>query len=433
MRNCYDKLTDDCLAKLEVLRSNASQPTDLLALLRDNQAGDPLLAKLWQQVNDVPDWVSWPQVERGQNVFYRYGGANLTGLVFQSLLGGMGAARVVETLSRTGAFSTKTSRRRLFETAQHVLQVTKDIESIKPGGAGWESSVRVRLLHAAVRSRILKIERDKPGYYDVEAYGVPLNDLDNVATITTFSASLIWQALPRQGIFLTHDEAADYIALWRYVAYLLSCPTDPYFTDAANTKRVLESVTLYEIDPSPTGAILAGNLIAALSYSPPLYASPDMLLATARWLNGHELCDALGLPRPSWYYYALNVGQCLVFMTTGYGSRLSRRWDEHKQKVIRKRFWALIIDSNGGLDGQLATFEMKWIPRLGKMTVQQGPRPKARLAGNSIERRNRNAVILALLVVVVMSLLGLKGAQWAWHALFRIGALLETTRLKNLE
>ncbi|RAL66063.1 hypothetical protein DID88_005723 [Monilinia fructigena] len=44
---------------------------------------------------------------RGQDVFYRYGGAALTGLAYQSLLGGMGAARVTEVLARTGGFSTK--------------------------------------------------------------------------------------------------------------------------------------------------------------------------------------------------------------------------------------------------------------------------------------------------------------------------------------
>lgn len=62
---------------------------DLFVLLRDNVEKDEKLGELWKQVNTVPDWVDWDQIARGQEVFYRYGGASLTGLAFQSLLGGM--------------------------------------------------------------------------------------------------------------------------------------------------------------------------------------------------------------------------------------------------------------------------------------------------------------------------------------------------------
>ena len=62
---------------------------DLFVLLRDNFEKDEKLGELWKQVNTIPDWVDWDQIARGQEVFYRYGGPSLTGLAFQSLLGGM--------------------------------------------------------------------------------------------------------------------------------------------------------------------------------------------------------------------------------------------------------------------------------------------------------------------------------------------------------
>jgi len=62
---------------------------DLFILLRDNAEKDEKLGELWKQVNTVPDWVDWDQIARGQEVFYRYGGPSLTGLAYQSLLGGM--------------------------------------------------------------------------------------------------------------------------------------------------------------------------------------------------------------------------------------------------------------------------------------------------------------------------------------------------------
>ena len=121
----------------------------------------------------------------------------------------MGAARIAEVLARTGGFSTKVAKHRLYETTQHILQVTKSLESIRPGGAGQQSSIRVRLLHAAVRRRILKLATDKPGYYSVEDFGVPINDLDSIATISTFSSTLIWLGFPRQGIFLRQQEIEE--------------------------------------------------------------------------------------------------------------------------------------------------------------------------------------------------------------------------------
>ena len=62
---------------------------DLYQLLCDNADKDEILGKLWEEVNTVPSWVDWEQLARGQDVFYRYGGPILTGLAFQSLLGGM--------------------------------------------------------------------------------------------------------------------------------------------------------------------------------------------------------------------------------------------------------------------------------------------------------------------------------------------------------
>lgn len=233
LKHSYDVLAEECLDRLNeisppekaALPRSYSQDTsqvkgtesekqeglplpqrDLYVLLRDHHASDPKLSQLWEEVNTIPPWVDWAQIERGQDVFYRYGGPALTGLTYQSLLGGMGAARVVETLARTGGFSTKVARRRLFETTQHILQCTKSLDSIKPGGAGHASSIRVRLLHAAVRQRIMKLAKQRPSYYNVEEWGIPVNDLDQIATIGTFCATLIWISFPRQGLFLREQE-----------------------------------------------------------------------------------------------------------------------------------------------------------------------------------------------------------------------------------
>jgi hypothetical protein len=409
----YDVLGEECFHRLNeisppttgALPRNNSQFTqdvkaeekkahrDLYAIFEEHQEGDATLAKLWREVNTVPQWVDWEQLARGQDVFYRYGGANLTGLAYQSLLGGMGAARVVETLARTGGFSSKVARRRLYETTQHILQCTKSLESIKPGGEGWASTIRVRLLHAAVRARIMKLAKDRPGYYRVEEWGIPINDLDSIATIGTFSVTLIWISLPRQGIFLRSQEIIDYLALWRYIGYIIGCPTESFETPD-QAKKMMESLLYYEISPSETSKILANNIIRSLEHQPPIFASSDMLIASARWLNGNTLCDKLGLARPSLYYSLLMAGQCTFYMFMCYAYRYIPALDRRKIAFLRRAFWVMIVDSKTGLEGEQSYFEFKYVPEFSTVTeMSEGVEMK--VGKESIERRNLKWLLYA--------------------------------------
>ncbi len=244
----------------------------------------------------------------------------------------MGANRVVETLARTGGFGVKVARHRIYETTQHILQVTKSLKSIKPGGAGHASSVRVRLLHAAVRRRILKLSHERPEYFDVEKLGVPINDLDSIATIASFSATLIWLGFPRQGIWLRKQEIEDYLALWRLVAHYVGTPTE-YFATVEKAKCIMESILLSEIDPTEISKILANNIISSLQGQSPSYASRDFLNASVRWLNGNDLADALGIGRPGLYHHALVAGQCIFFCCVCYTYRSIPYLDRRKIQV----------------------------------------------------------------------------------------------------
>lgn len=184
------------------------------------------------------------------------------------------------------------------------------------------SSVRVRLLHAAVRKRILKLAETRPEYYSVEKFGIPINDLDCIATIGTFSTLLIWLGLPRQGVWMRSEEAVDYIALWRLVAYYMGTPTEPFETPD-KARAMLESLLLSEIQPTDMSQVLAGNIITSLENTPPAFASRGFSEANARWLNGKELSKALAISNPSLYYSALMFGYCLFASLSCY---ISRAW-----------------------------------------------------------------------------------------------------------
>lgn len=396
---------------------------DLYAILQSNYSSDETLQQFWNEVNTVPDWVDWDQIARGQDVFYRYGGPVLTGLAYQSLLGGMGAARVVEVLSRTGGFAASTARHRLFETTQHLLQCTKSLQSIQPGGEGWIATIRVRLLHVAVRNRILKLAETRPEYYDKEEFGIPINDHDCVGTIISFSASLIWLSLPRQGIFLRQQEIKDYIALWRYIAYLIGTPTTGYLETPEQSKRMLESIMLHEIKPSRTSQILANNVIKSLQDRAPGYASASFLVAGARWLNGNDLCDALALPRPGVYYTALTAGQCIFFGFWCYFHRMRESWDKKHVAALRRIFWKIVVKD--GLEGEETGFELKYMPEYSIMTEMGKEDQGQEVLRSEVERASLKWLVMAVAAVAAVGFvwvkvsllvvgLAVKGARSAW-------------------
>lgn len=438
LKHSYDVLAEDALEVLnELFPPEASLPTpkddpelnvptgktkpkrDLYILLRDNHHRHPTLTKLWTEVTTIPSWVDWDQISRGQEVFYRYGGPALTGLAYQSLLGGMGANRVVEVLSRTGGFSVKVARHRLFETTQHILECTRSLDSIKPLGDGFASSLRVRLLHSSVRNRILKLAKTRPDYYSVEKFGVPINDLDSIATIGTFSGTLIWLSFPRQGIFLSQQETEDYIALWRLIAHYLGTPTS-YFAEPHKAKCMMESLLMNEINPSQTSQVLANNIIRALENQPPTYATRSFLEANARWLNGRELCDALGLGTPSLYHTCLVAGQCVVFMALCYLNRSIPYLDRRKIARLREVFWMLIVESKIGLAGEMAVFDFKYVPSY-ETTTYKGEQKEVRVIKDPLgeEKRNFGAFVVGTVVVGVVGWVTVKTGMWAVGGLLR--------------
>ncbi|ORY56121.1 tat pathway signal sequence [Pseudomassariella vexata] len=429
----YDRLTTEAVERLDELvpprpvdlskrRQDTDEPMeskphrDTYKLIQEYAKTDETVGKLRAQLETIPEWVDWDQIERGQKVFWRYGGAGITALTYLSLLGGMGSGRTVETLDRTGGFAIKVVRRRLLETTQHTLSVHRDLDSIKPGGQGYMSSIRVRLLHTSVRRRILALSKANPGYYDVEAYGVPINDLDCIGTINTFSATLIWIGWPRQGIYLREQEIVDYLALWRYVAYLMGTPHD-WLATPNEAKKMMESLLVSEIKPTRKSVTLAHNIITGLEGHPPTYSSRGFQETVTYWLLGRELARDLGIEKPTLYYNCLAAGQCLLFMVTSYVNRSIPSWDERNIRFTRKLLYEFLVrNKSRGALGYEARFSLKWVPNLVNMTTPLGiqvasQRNKSGISKPGIERSALFVLIFACAVVVAGAWVGVSVAR----------------------
>lgn len=236
---------------------------------------------------------------------------------------------MVEVLVRTGGFSTRFLWGRLLETFQWLLQVTHDLASIRPGGEGHISTICVRLLHASVRQRILQPAHRHPEYFKVDRFGIPINTLDCIHSISTFCCNPMWLQLPKLGISPQSSEIEDYVALFRYIAYLLGTPTS-YFASAEKAKPTMESLFLHELRLTETSKIVANNFVHCVEKSlpPPINISRQFIEAGSRCINGHEVCDVLELGRPGLLLYMLFSGLRVLVTGLAWMQRTIPRLDE---------------------------------------------------------------------------------------------------------
>lgn len=92
--------------------------------------------------------------------------------------------------------------------------------SLRPGGKGWKAALRVRVLHAKVRRSLLLLRS-----WDIDNNGVPINQEDMAATLLAFSVNVLLGIEYLAGKPLSENDQRDYLALWRYLGWLLGVDT----------------------------------------------------------------------------------------------------------------------------------------------------------------------------------------------------------------
>lgn len=369
LRQHYDTAGDEVIATFEQCKlagpggSGQKCGADSFAVLRRERYGNAFLGHFWDDINSVPDWVDWHQIERGQEVFYRYLPASIAGFVLQGFVGeNSTASGVVEVLVRTGGFAPRNLFRRLKETFQWLIEVTADVRSIKPGGKGHADTIRVRLLHAQVRRRILKLANEKPDYYDREKHGIPINTLDSIHSISTFCCSPMFSQFPKMGIYPSESEIRDYIALFRYLGHLLGVPDEP-FGSARRAERVLEVMEAHESRPSATSPAIARNFVQAITETVPQGISTGFVAAGSRFMNGDRICDLLEIERPTWIHRATFRGFCWFAVALLYTQRCFPAFDRLFINLTRKTLHDLLATSQSEEESEIP-FGFKFVPML---------------------------------------------------------------------
>ena len=230
---------DDLLRRAEQAASLNLDSTKL-------SESDVALAKFYQKYSQIPTWVDWSQVKKGQQVFLAYLPAISYSLFYRSLLPGFSIPKIAAVLQSTRYLAPPSTREqvrnRLMDTgallAACCCHPASDGDETKkkrpdslagidvcllPGKVGWKTALHVRILHAKVRQALLQ---EQVNSWNTKELGVPINQEDLAATLLAFSTNAMWGCEMILGKPLPKDERDAYLAFWRYIGWLLGIPTN---------------------------------------------------------------------------------------------------------------------------------------------------------------------------------------------------------------
>lgn len=269
------------------------------AWLEDGTALPGPLSDLLEPLTVVPDWVDWDRLERGSVAFWRTGLWIALTLNCASLASGYRSGIGNKPLVMTGRL-VHMAHRRQQETARWILAAAA------PGGlrrdeAGFKETLRVRIVHAHVRRRLVA-----GGGWRTAEWGVPINVTHSAWTIAGEFSTVPVRAMRDVGLHFSPSERDDIQHLWRYIGWLLGVPDDLLAPDEQRALELDAIKALADVPPDEDSRALVTALIE--NGTPPELLMPGALVRlfgplveptlyafTRRWA-GDAVADQLHLP-----------------------------------------------------------------------------------------------------------------------------------------
>ncbi|MEV6387840.1 oxygenase MpaB family protein [Nocardia xishanensis] len=207
------------------------------------------LREFFDYVEAAPDWVDWDKIRHAERVFGVVGRDGLYAARDMSFLGGYLASGFNKTLLRTGALE-KGPAKRFAETTQWAMDVASD-GGMLPQGAGYRSTVHVRMIHSMVRRHVAALP-DWRG----EEWGLPINQTDMAATLV---GALIAPMVGAMGMgrLVTPRDADAAAHLTRYVGWLMGVEERFLPNDFRDSVRILYHTMTAITHPDETSPQLA--------------------------------------------------------------------------------------------------------------------------------------------------------------------------------
>jgi hypothetical protein len=244
------------------------------------------LREFFAVVETRPDWVDDDLLEQGARASRRIGPDGQDILAYGSLLGGYRTAAGLEPLVRSGRLAGRDALRRVGETGAWWLGCTSP-GGMARDGEGWRLSVHVRAMHGFVNHQL-----ERASDWDWDLRGVPINAVDQAATIGTFSTSYLLHAR-LLGIRVSRSDARAIMHLWSYAGWLMGVEPQWLPHDEKVGRRVLYQFVSSDPGPDENGRVLATALMEMTDH----YAEGGRVARWWRRERGLSMATVLVSPR----------------------------------------------------------------------------------------------------------------------------------------
>jgi len=304
-------------------------PDDAPAAIRD----------FFDVVEATPTWVDWDLLAEGQRIYHRLGQNAADVLLQLSLIGGYRFGGPTDLLVATGGLTGDMTVRRLAETQKWATALSVP-GGLSRDGEAWRLTVHVRAMHALVN------ESFRP-QWDVERWGLPINQADQAATLGLFDAVVLLGSRAL-GVPISAAQSRAVMHLWKYVGWLMGVDEEFLVDSERERHRINYHLVLAQADISEAGPLLSQAIVEAQDalHFENLAGlrgrfERERLLSMLTVFLGPTSMRELGLPlRPPWahaYVGALNTWR----YRTPWGRRGLDRWgDAVRDRVLRRYFGA---------------------------------------------------------------------------------------------
>jgi hypothetical protein len=301
----------------------------------------PALVEFFEAVSRVPEWVDWDLLARGARAYRRFGQNAADILVVLSLIGGYRFGGPTDLLVATGGLSGDMTVLRLAETQKWTVALSQP-GALRPGGEAWRLTLHVRAMHALVNQRFAP-------QWDVERWGLPINQADQAATLGLFDA-VVLLGVRALGVPVSRGDSRAVMHLWRYVGWLIGVDEDLLVDSERERHRINYHLLLAQADISEAGPQLARAIVDAqrdLAFgrlsSVRGWVARERLLSLMTVLLGPQSMGELGLPlRPPWvvaYLLPLNALRYHVLGRLPGGRERLERWGVRTSERILARHY----------------------------------------------------------------------------------------------
>lgn len=189
------------------------------------------LIDLMASMENEPAWVDWNLIDRATEdarlIGAFAGDAVMRAAFMMTYVNGyQGLPMVI-----TGALTGESAAKRMQETTSTFKLATLP-GALRKGGVAYQSAAKVRVMHAMVRTNLLK----RPQQWDYSVYGTPIPQVDQMGAALGFNYMMSMHALKHGGVFNKSMRAA--VEQARYLAHLLGMH-DQFLS--ADPKQIVET------------------------------------------------------------------------------------------------------------------------------------------------------------------------------------------------